>query len=397
MGDDLAVGRSLLIAAAVAVGLALLGAGTAAASPGPALVTPRNGEASFGEVVAQAPPLARDAVLLVGGRWAARVRVEDGEARFRLRGRVGPQRVTVRFVGAGAGRLGEVSAARVWLLPASGAVARRAGARDAALSARLRALGEAYPGWAGLYVQDLATGRTASWNADASFLAASTVKLGVMIEALRRNGPNPELSAAWRDIAAMVSLSANDSANRLFLALGTGSEESAGAVLAARFKQLGARDTTFPSLYRVGQARGATARAAGAALDIPKPTPFLPWRRTSARDLGIVVRAIHAAALGDRDALRRTGLTVHEARLGLALMLDARPEGGPLLGAVRAGLPVAQKTGWTEKARHAAAIVYAPGGPRIVVVLTYRPGLDAAASGRLAREVMAVVRVGAAG
>ena len=39
---------------------------------------------------------------------------------------------------------------------------------------------------------------------------------------------------------------------------------------------------------------------------------------------------------------------------------------------------MAQKNGWITDVRDTAAIVYGPHGPRIVVVLTYRPGLDAA-------------------
>ena len=75
-------------------------------------------------------------------------------------------------------------------------------------------------------------------------------------------------------------------------------------------------------------------------------------------------------------------------------MLDAKPEGGPLAGSIPPGVPVAQKTGWTDKARHAAAIVYARSGPVVVVVLTYRPGLDAGASARLARAVAELAGVG---
>lgn len=381
--------RGRLSVGVVAVVLAVaVGAPGGWAAAGPVLVTPLDGEASFGEVVARAPAGARDAVLVVGGRWAGRVHLAgDGEARFTVQGRVGPQSVTVRFV-AGAQVLGAVTARRVWLLPRSGAVARAATIRDEALSARLAILGRAFPGWAGVYVQDLASGSYASWNADASFLAASTVKLGVMIEALRRYGPFPERSAVWADVSAMVSLSSNDAANRVFLRLGDGSESRAAALLLARFQAIGATATTFPGTYRLTQA---------AALDAPAPPPLLTWRRSTPRDLGRIVRAVHAAALGNADALRRTGLTVHEARLGLALLLAARPEGGPLVGAVRAGLPVAQKTGWTDKARHVVAIVFAPGGPKLLAVMTYRPGIDATAAARLARGVTAALGVGGNG
>jgi hypothetical protein len=62
-------------------------------------------------------------------------------------------------------------------------------------------------------------------------------------------------------------------------------------------------------------------------------------------------------------------------------------------------LPAAQKQGWTKDLRHSAAIVYGPSGPRIVVLLTYRPRLHPAASLALGRRFLravgfAVVRSG---
>lgn len=354
------------------------------ARPGAALVTPLDGEASFGEVVGRAPAGVRDAVLLVDGRWAGRVRVAaDGEARFTIQGRVGLRSVTVRFLD-GARVVGAATARRVWLLPRASVVARAAAVRDAALSDRLEDLGRAFPGWAGVYVHDLASGRFALWNSDAPFLGASTVKLGVLIEALRRFGPAPERSAAWADIVAMVTVSSNDAANRLLTRIGAGSDAAGSRAVDARFVAIGAVDTHFPGPYRLEQA------------DAPRMPPFLPWRRTTARDLGRIMWAIHAAAAGNGDALRRTGLTLHEARLALALLLEARPDGGPLVDAIRGGLPVAQKTGYRDDVRNAAAIVYTPTGPRIVVVVSYRPPkIDGAAAARLARGVAAAAGVGA--
>src|SRR5918994_310511 len=76
----------------------------------------------------------------------------------------------------------------VWLLPGTARKARRERSRDARLSAELGRLGRAFPGYAGFWVHELATGRTAGWNADASFPAGSTVKLGVLVAALDRFG-----------------------------------------------------------------------------------------------------------------------------------------------------------------------------------------------------------------
>jgi hypothetical protein len=55
-------------------------------------------------------------------------------------------------------------------------------------------------------------------------------------------------------------------------------------------------------------------------------------------------------------------------------------------------MPVAQKNGWIHDARHTAAIVYTPKGPRIVVILTYAPNLSLGTARGLGRAVMLALR-----
>jgi len=52
---------------------------------------------------------------------------------------------------------------------------------------------------------------------------------------------------------------------------------------------------------------------------------------------------------------------------------------------------VAQKNGWIHDARHTAAIVYGPAGPRIVVILTYAPNLHLETARELGRQVLAAL------
>jgi len=88
----------------------------------------------------------------------------------------------------------------------------------------------------------------------------------------------------------------------------------------------------------------------------------------------LTLLALHAAAAGRTDARAATGLTLHQARLGLAMLLDSeqRDDNRSLVaGGLPASTPVAQKNGWLRRARHGAAIAYLPSGPRIVVLLTY--------------------------
>src|SRR6058998_2223883 len=114
------------------------------------------------------------------------------------------------IVSAVAGAAPPKPAKRVSLhLPRHGAVAHAEHARDRALAGHLAELGAGFHGWSAFWVHDLRTGATAGWNSDARFPAASMVKLGVLAAALRRFGPYPERSPAWRDLRAMTRTSDN--------------------------------------------------------------------------------------------------------------------------------------------------------------------------------------------
>jgi beta-lactamase class A len=317
-------------------------------------------------VTARAPAGATHADLFVARRLVASGPVERGAIRFRVT--LAPARydLRVRFrAGKRAVQRDESRAA--WLLPASARQARRERTRDARLSAELGRLGRSFPGYAGLWVHDLASGRTAGWNADASFPAASTVKLGVLVAALDRFGAD-ERSPAWREVRDVATWSSNDASNRLLVRLG-GSEAAGARIVEETLHGMGATESTFPGNYELGTV---------GLRDAPRPLPILQYRRTTAHDLGRILFELHAAALGNRLSLRRTGLTRHEARVALGLLLstDERGDGlGLLRPALPATIPLAQKQGWTTKIRHTAAVVYRPAGPVIVVVLTYAPDL----------------------
>lgn len=331
------------------------------------LTDPRAWEAFFGDVTAEAPPGATRARLYAGSRLVVSGSVAGRRASFRLSLAPGRYDLRVRFERDGR-RLVRDESRAVWLLPRSAGAARRERSRDARLAAQLGRLGRAFPGHAGLWVHDLATGRIAGWNADASFPAASTVKLGVLVAALDRFGPRPERSPAWRDIRDLAVWSSNLASNRLLVQLG-GSEAGGTAIVNRTLHRLGASSSTFSGNYRLGTS---------AAADTPRPLPILTYRRTTAHDLGRILLELHAAALGRGLSLHRTGLTRHEARVALGLLLASDPRGdnlGLLRPALGHAVPMAQKQGWTTYLRHTAAIVYGRRGPVIVVVLTYRPEL----------------------
>jgi hypothetical protein len=352
------------------------------------LDSPSTAEVSFGLVRAAAPSGATNAALYLGDRRVAAKPLSGGRVAFRAGARPGQYDLRVRFERDGRIVRRDESQG-VWLLRPSAEVARRERARDARLAETFGTLGARFPGYAALWAQDLGTGRTAGWNSDAPFPAASTVKLGVLVAALRRYGPRPERSRAWPLIRDLAVWSSNDASNELLVLLG-GSEARGARIAQETMHRMGATSSTFTGNYRLGTSRGTSPLG-----DAPRPLPILTFRRTTAHDLGRMLYELHAASVGNGLALRRTGLNRHEARVGLGLLLSSVSTGqnaGLFRPAVGSRLPLAQKQGWTTKIRHTAAIAYGPAGPRIVVVLTYAPNLDARASAVLGRRVVSLVK-----
>jgi hypothetical protein len=344
------------------------------------LDAPRSGEMFTGGLSVHAPASATRAEILVDGRISRSVAVGAPTLRVALSAPPGRYDLDVRFLD-GAVTVGRRSSHGVWLLPRSALKARRVGSDDRALAAGLAALANSFSGYSAIWVQNLANGTSASWNADARFPAASTVKLAVLIASLRRDGPQPERSAAWYDMQTLAGWSSNLAANRLLVELGDGSEQRGTDIANAVLQRLGATSSTYTGEYRVGTSCAAA----------PNQPPLVSGRVTTARDLGRILYTLDAAAMGDRQALQQTQLTRHEASVGIGLLLNSEPRADNL-GLFRpwlpGSLPVAQKNGWLDDARHTAAVLFTPDGPRIVVLLTYRVGITRPQAAQLGRRVL---------
>jgi hypothetical protein len=248
---------------------------------------------------------------------------------------------------------------------------------DTRLVAALARLGSSFHGWAGLYVEDLRTGRYAGWNENAAFPAASTVKVAVLAEGIRRFGYGPR-SPIDRDLRAIGEWSSNESANRVFALVG-------GVVPVGRaLRRLGMFSSTYPGPYLVEDER----RPASVPVPVPSPPPRYHSRVTTARDLARALFRLQAAAARQRWAVRDTGLSAPAAQAALAYLALASP--GASLLAYPGGARHVEKNGWLDDVRATAAIAYLRRGNHIVVVLAYRPGISQSEARELGRRVSAL-------
>ena len=356
------------------------------------LARPLSGEAFFGRVTAHGPARATTATLYVDGKASQSGRPVNNTVRFLAQQPPGLYDLKVCF-GAAHAKGSCSSSNGVWLLPTAAQMAAPEAQRSSRLSAQLSSLGRQFSGYSAYWVHDLRTGQTAGWNSDARFPAASTIKLAVFAAALKRWGPRPERSPIAHDLKALSGWSSNLATNRLLLKLG-GSQTGGARIAQAYLGQIGARRSVFTGGYIVGTKR-VTPRQSGDVIE--EPPLYGTGHITTAHDLARILYLLHATAIGRPLAIRRSGLTVHEARVGIAMLLSSQPVGdniGLFRSAAGRRLPMAQKNGWLLDARHTAAILYEPDGPKIAVLMTYRPSITLASAKALGKRFLSAIDQG---
>ena len=220
-------------------------------------------------------------------------------------------------------------------------------------------------------LKDLAHGSGVAINAERVFYGASLYKLAVMYEAFRQAE------------AGQMSLSTELTVTPEAVAEDLGTLEKAGIEAGDRLAvdqlielMIVFSDNTSSVLLRdaLGRSRiDQTLRALGLR-STSVGAPDLP---TTAADMSVLIEAIATARGVSQGASRRM--------IELLLQQSVR---GRIPAGVPGGVPVANKTGTWEDAGHDVAIVYAPAGTYLLVVmsdLTVRDDLIAA----LSREVYA--------
>ncbi|MBW3592404.1 MAG: class A beta-lactamase-related serine hydrolase [Actinobacteria bacterium] len=349
--------------------------------PAPVVSTPAPHEISFGRVAGRVGPGTDRVSVLVDGRTFAEADVEG--RRFALRVAIPARDVRLRVVAHDFwGRKRGTTVAPVFGLSEAAAPRETRGFLDEELARRVDELVGAFDGTSAVYVEDLATGAGAAWNAKARFPAASTVKVAIAIEVLRRIDEPAAESSLSNLVEAMLVHSDNEAANALLSWLG-GSVEGGAAEVNALMESLGATDS---HLY------GGFLPAASSGPPIPveiESSPVLEIEKyTSAWDLAQLHRFLHLATGGLGGLPDLSGaFTPADARY-LVYTLAHSADHGKLdrhLGDGRAIVP--HKAGWIDDSRHDAGLVYSPGGAFVVVVMTWNPNGVGAASDVLAGDV----------
>ena len=351
------------------------------AVPPPVLIAPGPYEVSFGRIAGRAARGTTIVIVAIDGRDVARRNLVGGRTRFDFHVQLPPRDLRLTVTGVVDGkRRSSTTVDPVFGLPRSGEPrAPPRGYEDAQLAREVRSLAGAFPGIAGVFVQDLRTGAGSAWNARAAFPAASTLKVAIAIQVLiAHRGRPPHGSRLDRLLRRMLVPSLDKAANELLAWLG-GSTSGGAARVNATLRALGLWDTEMYGGYIVPSRRPIPLRA--------DQQPSFIGKRTTAWDFGRLLRYLHLAADGNGLLAQRFrgSFVPADARFLLYLLSHARPNwlARYLPGATAA----AHKPGWITRARHDAGLVYWRRGAYVAVVLTWNHRGVGAASELLAGRV----------
>lgn len=354
----------------------------APALPPPAVFAPAPREVSFGLVAGRAPLGTRRIVVHVGGRVAkdSPLRGRSFSLRVPLAGET-----TVRVTAVDArNRRSSTLVPHVRGLPRAAEPRDAASRLDYGLALRLHAVRRRHGGVHGIYVQDLRTGRGASWNAGARFPAGSTLKLAVAVTALRRlEGAPPAGSRVAFLLRRMLVGSDNDAANELEAWVG-GSVFAGSARVDETMRALGLNDSRMYGGYETP--RRPAAAAPSIPIRVETQPAFGVGKYTSAADLARLARALYLAAAG-KGPLPRLGVSGSEAR-HLLWVLAQVPDRGKLGRFLGRGTTLFHKAGWIPGARHDNGIVVTQNGVFAAAVATWRAATADVLAGEIAREAV---------
>ncbi|HEV2903016.1 MAG TPA: serine hydrolase [Gaiellaceae bacterium] len=345
--------------------------------PAPVVVSPAAYEISFGRVIGRVSAGTQRVVVSIDGRIVASKDVGRKRFDFAVPLPARDVRLTVSAVD-GQGHGSSTTIGPVFSLPAAAEPRGppRRSREDPRLARTIRSLARAFPGICGVYVQDLRTGAGAAWNAGARFPAASTVKVAIAIEVLRRLGGKPPRGSRLDRLLRKAIVPSDDrAANDLLTWLG-GSTSGGAAYVNHLFRALDMHDTDMYGGYIVQQGR------------IPIRTgaqPSFIGKRTTAADLTTLMRSLNLAAVG-QGVLARRGFRPSQARFLLYLLahsqvsrIDRFLPPGPTV--------TLQKAGWISTALHDTGLVYWSGGSFVATVLTWNARGTGVASDLLAGRI----------
>lgn len=224
---------------------------------------------------------------------------------------------------------------------------------------------------ASVFIMDLETGEELNILGDVAFSAASTIKVGILMDYYRYLDTEPTQEEAWL-MANSLLCSRNSSSNLLMQISGGGVDIFRGlSNVVATLQYIGAENTYITAPFIEG-----TANQQLGSIQAPPTTPNPtyntdpdPFNQTTAEDMGTIFTMIYDCATygsGLIVAYPDGDFTQNECRQMMELM-----SANNLLRLLQGGLPantyVSHKNGWLDDMVGDAGIVQPPNGNDYII------------------------------
>ncbi|MDZ4763730.1 MAG: serine hydrolase [Chloroflexota bacterium] len=223
---------------------------------------------------------------------------------------------------------------------------------------------------ASVFIMDLETGEELNILSDVAMSAASTIKVGILINSFR-----DLLFAPDNDIAFLMAqslLCSNNSSSNLLMQVAGGDDLFAGiAQVTNTLQTIGARNTYLSApLYLGGDQILGSIPAPLTAPNTSYNTGADPYNQTTTEDLGTTFSMIYDCATTGSGLMTvyPDDFTQQECRQMLELM-SANDLERLLQGGIPADARITHKNGWLEDVHGDAGIVYAPNGRNYVIAV----------------------------
>ena len=229
-----------------------------------------------------------------------------------------------------------------------------------------------FPGVAGIFVKDLASGEEMAINGEVAFAGMSLMKIAIMEEFFRQLDRSPTVEET-KLLTETMTLSGNYTANLLLAEIGEGNPYRGVRRLTESMRRIGLVNTFMATPYDEDRPPPHIVTPANSRRDVnTEPDPYM---QTTPLDMGLLLEMIYQGARGGGTLIAAYPgqITPEECQAMLELMKSNRI-GSLIEKGLPEGTPLAHKHGWIGDTHADAGIVFSPGGDYVLVVFLYQQG-----------------------
>jgi beta-lactamase class A len=231
-----------------------------------------------------------------------------------------------------------------------------------------------FPGVAGAFVKDLATGEELAINGEVAFSGMSLMKIAIMEESFRQINASPTREET-RLLSETMTVRGNYTSNLLLAEIGEGDPYLGARRLTESMRQTGLVNTFMAAPYYSSTGRPPPRIVTPANSRSDVDTGPDPYMQTTPQDIGLLMEMIYQGARGGGTLIAAYPgqITRQECQAMIELMKGNRI-GSLIEEGLPEGIPIAHKHGWIDDTHADAGIVFSPAGDFVMVIFVHQRG-----------------------